>query len=181
MSGSSPLSVENDEEGVKDKVMGSVDLFAAPQVAIGAAHTTETKLNAESDFPAEVQRSVNPGQTNVPNQTLIFLDWDDTLCPTSGCMHLMQTLCLSALEKEMLRAHEVAVIDFLRCAAELGHCAIVTMAVTSWVSQCITKLMPGVNDVLEDLHIEVIHNWCLAITLNWVYQMRIILDRLKCV
>lgn len=101
-------------------------------------------------------RSPKAPDWNSPLETLIFLDWDDTLCPTSSCKHIVQTARMSPMEIEMLDVHEVAVIDFLKRASKLGHCVIVTMAVTTWVTQCIAKLMPRVGDLLQELQIEVV-------------------------
>jgi hypothetical protein len=108
---------------------------------------------------AKVQTNVRSPKApdwNSPLETLIILDWDDTLCPTSSCKHIVQTARMSPMENEMLEVHEAAVIDFLKRASKLGHCVIVTMAVTTWVTQCIAKLMPRVGDLLQALQIEVV-------------------------
>jgi len=121
-----------------------------------------TPLSKEPRTPQSVTSvqsmfSMDSEKWSAPSETLIFLDWDDTLCPTTSCAHLVNKVAVpSAIEKEMLSAHELAVIDFLRRASELGHCAIVTMALSGWVQQCIAKLMPAVGDVLKELQIEIV-------------------------
>jgi len=91
-----------------------------------------------------------------PGETLILLDWDDTLCPTYCCSKLLQKATLSATEEEALCRHQEAVIKFLKAAREHGHVTIVTMAMKSWVTASAAKLMPKLPDVLKELQIDVV-------------------------
>jgi hypothetical protein len=104
-------------------------------------------------------RSAASESFDAPSQTLIFVDWDDTLCPTASCKQFLSKVCPcdpSDEERQLLRAHEAEVIELLRCAASLAHVCIVTMAEMDWVHKSIAKLMPDVADVLEDLKIDVV-------------------------
>jgi hypothetical protein len=92
--------------------------------------------------------------------TLICLSWDDTLCPTTRCHHLLDTSKVTSAEEEGvedegLGSHQDAVADFLRFAASLGRIVIVTKQDKSWVRKCAAKLMPHVAHVLKELDIEI--------------------------
>lgn len=104
-----------------------------------------------------------------PEETLILVDWDDTLCPTSSCGELVAfgntvrnahgrfvTNTNTSWPSSALATHEAAVIAFLQEAAMLGGVAIVTMAEPKWVELCITRLMPEVGNTLKRLGIEVV-------------------------
>jgi len=113
-------------------------LFGQPAVGISGS-TTETQKRMTS------------------SETLIFLDWDDTLCP-STCLHshvLEDKKTDDALAASLL-AHQTLVIGLLRLAAELGHVVIMTMADKAWVKCSSSKLMPEVAEVLKELDIEVV-------------------------
>lgn len=90
---------------------------------------------------------------HVPGESLILLDWDDTLCPTA-CLHEADTN-REEIEEQVLLEHQIAVTDFLRAASELGHVVIVTMASMSWVNKSLAR-MSRVDNVLKDLKIEII-------------------------
>jgi hypothetical protein len=88
------------------------------------------------------------------SETLILIDWDDTLCPTAHLGHMGYTIPNDS-ERQAVHAHEVVVVEFLRKAVVLGHVAIVTMAETSWVEHSL-ELMPTIAKVVEELGIEII-------------------------
>lgn len=98
----------------------------------------------------------SPAKWDDPTQTLVLLDWDDTLCPTTSCNHFLDSCRPSGAELDLLKTHSVAVVNFLRRASELSHVVIITMAEAWWVKHCITMIMPEVGDVLKELEIEVI-------------------------
>lgn len=93
---------------------------------------------------------------DAPSETLIFLDWDDTLCPTTSCTNALIGRMAAVADDVLMLAHEAAVVNFLKTASELGQPVIVTMAQKSWVHTCIAKFMPQVADVLAELKIEII-------------------------
>eukprot|EP00928_Gymnodinium_smaydae_P026408 TRINITY_DN20751_c0_g1_i1.p1 TRINITY_DN20751_c0_g1~~TRINITY_DN20751_c0_g1_i1.p1 ORF type:complete len:680 (+),score=150.05 TRINITY_DN20751_c0_g1_i1:109-2148(+) len=120
-----------------------------------------------------------------PEETIIFFDWDDTLCPTNWIQTdkrvdwktrcpafddaslLLEpsssatgeaSPCRSRITMaEALRQHEAAVIALLRVAAAAGHVVIVTLAQVGWLETSIENFMPGVAPVLRELGVEVIY------------------------
>eukprot|EP00928_Gymnodinium_smaydae_P020986 TRINITY_DN18136_c0_g2_i1.p1 TRINITY_DN18136_c0_g2~~TRINITY_DN18136_c0_g2_i1.p1 ORF type:complete len:462 (-),score=48.32 TRINITY_DN18136_c0_g2_i1:477-1862(-) len=111
-----------------------------------------------------------------PEETILFLDWDDTLCPTNfieqvlpgkwskpSClaMDFADESCDCALlgssTLDPLRRHESTVISFLKLAAEAGKVVIVTLGTKSWVERSMREFMPRLIGVLDDLRIEIIH------------------------
>lgn len=88
---------------------------------------------------------------DAPGETLILLDWDDTLCPTTACESER------VANDEPAKAVHVAAVDtFLRTASELGRVVVVTMAQKQWVNDCIEKFLPGVGDLLRELKIDIV-------------------------
>lgn len=90
---------------------------------------------------------------NMTCETLIFVDWDDTLCPSTwlcdrGCR-------LNDSDEQLLRTHQVAIISFLRVAAESGCVVVLTMALIKWVDKC-KELMPAVAETLKELNITIV-------------------------
>jgi len=97
-------------------------------------------------------------QKRLPSsETLIFLDWDDTLCP-STCLHshIVRDKSPDESLSATLLAHQTVVIELLRLAAKLGHVVIMTMADKAWVNCSASKVMPDVAEVLKELKIEVV-------------------------
>lgn len=142
----------------------------------------------------------------MPQETLIILDWDDTLCPTSfiqedhrlvwrevaPCFttdpemplqappqrHPCQRQDSSDEERsrspspappppqepppgprmaDALRGHVEVVSAFLRAAAARGVVAIVTLAKPGWVEVSTKNFLPGLQDVMDELKIEVLY------------------------
>jgi hypothetical protein len=104
-------------------------------------------------------RSMNSIASEVwdaPSETLIFLDWDDTLCPTTSCTKYLTRWTTGAPQDVALLVHQATVVEFLKAAGALGRVVIVTMAQKAWVNTCIERLMPEMADVLKELKIEVV-------------------------
>jgi hypothetical protein len=118
------------------------------------------------------------------NETLIILDWDDTLCPSTwisehprlrwnevapcfrgGCADeelgssARGNGCEAAAEDarmlEHLTEHTSTVAALLRVAVSLGKVVIVTLAEEHWVNTSIRNFMPGLQGLLEELGIEI--------------------------
>lgn len=143
-------------------------------------------------------REVSPKETKTPltskshidqwdtaHETLIFFDWDDTLCPTTyiwedsrlkwnevaACfadssipghapLEIPPSTQAKVPEKTMLELfeeHQSAVIALLRLAATLGKVVILTLAEVDWVETSCRNFMPKVLDALEELKIEVVY------------------------
>ena len=81
---------------------------------------------------------------------LIFLDWDDTLFPSTeifDCwgLELVEPSVENALTEEqgfLLKIWEKSLQRFMKAVAEFGHCAIVTNAQTMWVEDCLRRFAP---------------------------------------
>jgi len=82
-----------------------------------------------------------------PEETLLLLDFDDTLFPIKG------EFCDEHLDD--LTAHCKVVTQFLRTAVSLCHVCIVTMATPEWVEEQIWKLMPEFRDLMTELKIKI--------------------------
>jgi len=86
------------------------------------------------------------------SQTLIFLDWDDTLFPTT---HLSVTQAadvhdLPETEQVVLKDLEDVLKQFLSIAcSQSNRCAIVTNSSRPWVSQCIARFLPGLKSYMQ--------------------------------
>jgi len=89
-----------------------------------------------------------------PTQTLIFLDWDDTLFP---CTELFERWCLprrqppfgveetfpEALERDLAK-WRTAVHEYLSIVCALSdRCVIVTNSTSPWVEACVSRFAPS--------------------------------------
>lgn len=135
----SDLSVDFEDNGRSLGIVPTCSSRRCPSP--GLASTTSSKCSELFDSPGE---------------TVILLDWDNTLCPTASCNHLLRGIEPSKKETALLSALEDAVSDFLSVAAELGCTTIVTMARDGWVDTCAGKLMPRVTTKLKELGIKVV-------------------------
>jgi len=102
--------------------------------------------------------------------TVVF-DWDDTLFPTwhicNVVLPCMPGQCLmggEALEPDSpfyasLAAHARIIESALREASTLGHVAIVTLGLTTWVPQSAAKWLPmlDIDTLVEELGIQVVY------------------------
>jgi len=87
-----------------------------------------------------------------PKETLIIVDWDDTLCPTSH--YEMFPECTSD-ESAALLEHAKAVERFVRVASALGRVCVVSMAGRGWIDKSIEMLMPSLKETFRELNIDV--------------------------
>lgn len=105
-----------------------------------------------SILPAAARRTV------ATEATLIILDWDDTLMPSTWLQEQgLQIVAGSALPSEeqtaVLRGVARCVIRTLRRAKRVGHVTIVTNAEKGWVELSCSKFLPGVFPLLEGIKI----------------------------
>eukprot|EP00928_Gymnodinium_smaydae_P096792 TRINITY_DN8620_c0_g3_i1.p1 TRINITY_DN8620_c0_g3~~TRINITY_DN8620_c0_g3_i1.p1 ORF type:complete len:423 (+),score=59.27 TRINITY_DN8620_c0_g3_i1:140-1270(+) len=101
-------------------------------------------------------------------ETVVFLDFDDTIFPSTWLAHVasIKSLCTRA-SIEALRAknsdaiadlarHEAVVISFLRAVAALSaEVVIVTLGTPEWVEGCMKIVMPQLMDELFQLNISI--------------------------
>jgi hypothetical protein len=89
------------------------------------------------------------------DKALIFIDWDDTLFPTSWMIAQgMDANTVSLEDKryiQMLEGLSSAIIMFLARIKTLGRIVIVTNSQTGWVSDCIKRYIPSVAAILETI------------------------------
>jgi len=139
-----------------------------------ASKDLETTQNRRQSVQSE------QGSFSGSRQMLLVFDWDDTLCPT----HLISTdprlnwaemaPCFKdetmplepdsdsspqaeGLLVDALRRHVEVVRVVLQAACSIGRVVIVTLAQTGWVETSARHFLPGLNEVLEELQIEVIY------------------------
>eukprot|EP01066_Platyproteum_vivax_P003901 Platyproteum_vivax@DN1489_c0_g1_i1.p1 len=91
------------------------------------------------------------------NSLCIFVDWDDTLFPTSEVRRLqMQTKSKAAATKALESANWLLRIQtFLSSLVRLGFTAIVTNSSRDWFTESMTYLK-GMDGLIKDLNIEVL-------------------------
>lgn len=89
-----------------------------------------------------------------PDQTLLFLDWDDSLFPTSQLIDRMG-VCMSSADipEDVARAllpWRKAVYEFL-CSAcsSSGRCVVVTNSRRPWVDKCVDRFVPELRPLLD--------------------------------
>jgi len=88
--------------------------------------------------------------------TLIFLDWDDTLLPSSylRCQGLRIDGAEPSMEQaDLLRRAERQSARTLRTAKRLGSVVVVTNAEWGWVELSCSRFMPGLTPLLEGVKI----------------------------
>jgi len=124
----------------------------------------------------------------LPEETVIIFDWDDTLCPTTfiredprlnwneeaPCfasaptppVHPLETTNAegdgeaAALLADLLHRHVEVVTAALRAASSCGHVVIVTLAREGWIELSSGNFLPGLREVMWELGIEVIYARC---------------------
>jgi hypothetical protein len=100
---------------------------------------------------ARVRRN-SQTQYAAKEQTCIFLDWDDTLFPTS---HFNRKREGSSEVKSP--AFESRAAALLRMAHQLGRVVIVTLADKGWVERCCDEHCPLLGELLEELRIKIVN------------------------
>jgi len=92
-----------------------------------------------------------------PSQTLIFLDWDDTLLPsswvTSMGLRLEHPAELPADVTSQLQTLENSVIHLINLANQVGTACIITNAETGWVELSCQRFMPRVYPYLSKVKV----------------------------
>jgi hypothetical protein len=109
--------------------------------------------------PMSCRSSDSSAEYHLPNQTIIILDWDDTLCPSTNCMRCHGLSVLGAPpEGEVASALEELALEakaLLEQAKELAEkVVIVTNAEEGWVDLSCKAWLPALQSVLT--HVEVV-------------------------
>lgn len=96
------------------------------------------------------------------DKTAVFLDWDDTLFPSTWVQN-MQRRCRAAGQPVHLRGMPemralcTEITSFLSAASRIGHIFIVTAASQDFVRKCCRVSFPEVFKKLEDLQVTIVY------------------------
>lgn len=93
----------------------------------------------------------------INNATVVILDWDDTLLPSSWITqagHRLDTpLEIDETTRQQLETLEQSVANLLHCVTQRSTCVIITNAETGWVELSAAKFMPSVAKVVNRLRV----------------------------
>merc|ERR1719160_1844633 len=102
-------------------------------------------------FPAASYRTI------ASDVTLIILDWDDTLLPSTWLqqhgLNIVGPLLPTEEQRALLAQVAKFVIKTLRRAKKLGQVIIITNGEKGWVELSCSKFLPGVLPLLEGIKI----------------------------
>lgn len=94
-----------------------------------------------------------------PSQTLIFLDWDDTLFPTSQIIdgwgvpsrvEEWESLTLTDEQELKLEHWREVLSEYLRICTELTQrCVVLTNAKPGWVESCLARFAPSLKTLFD--------------------------------
>eukprot|EP00930_Biecheleria_cincta_P018868 TRINITY_DN14561_c0_g1_i2.p1 TRINITY_DN14561_c0_g1~~TRINITY_DN14561_c0_g1_i2.p1 ORF type:complete len:257 (+),score=35.77 TRINITY_DN14561_c0_g1_i2:114-884(+) len=102
-------------------------------------------------------------------ETVIFFDWDDTLCPSSVLSQLgfSKSFCkaherldddtLGTELQDAFNKHADVASDLLRASAARGKVVVVTLAIQDWFQATVKRFLPSVGSVMDELGVEVIY------------------------
>lgn len=151
----------------------------APLVGSGSSLTTastdapdapDTGLSGEGPFEdcgaSTASLASSSAQWQVPSGTIIFVDWDDTIFPTSWIEEkplFKGWLQDKVRPEEVLGTEDAAVLDdldkvaraFLSAASCHGRLVCVTLAQRPWQGRTMQAFMPRVASLWKELGIEV--------------------------
>lgn len=172
----SPLDSENltvetdhDQDALLDALLETAAVASVPQAPINrlAGTLTGRDFLLAQDSPTQ-GRQMPPGWPRV-NETVVFFDWDDTLCPSSVLSQLgfKKSFCKGrnwqgdeAINIELqgaLSRHAHVACELLRAAAAHEKVVIVTLAVQEWLQVTIQLFLPAIGSVIEELGVEVFY------------------------
>jgi hypothetical protein len=88
----------------------------------------------------------------------IFLDWDDTLFPSTWIQMQQRSRGLNLIQHDpAMKALCSAIVSFLSSVARLGHLFIVTASAPGFITKCCRVCFPELLTVLDDLNVTVIY------------------------
>lgn len=103
--------------------------------------------------PLSCKSANSSAEFHQPNQTIIILDWDDTLCPSTTCMRTHGLSVLGALpEGELAKELDVLALEakaLIETAAEVADkVVVVTNAEEGWVDLSCRAWLPSLQDTI---------------------------------
>ncbi|CAE7026528.1 unnamed protein product, partial [Symbiodinium sp. CCMP2456] len=130
------------------------------------AETAPTFQRLVTNDSATTAKSANVTSTSSADSSkaVIILDWDDTLCPTTWAMNLVESAKseeeLVKMEMEyarQLEEHSAAVVEFLRAARAVARVAVVTLASEEFFQRSAETFLEGarISELFEELGIKV--------------------------
>lgn len=130
------------------------------EVSNMALNAAEIQEGSWSGIHWRLNPDTLPDLPSKTKETIIFLDWDDTLFPTSSVIRESNgSFNIREDQLQQLEHNAVVVRDFIRTACSLGRVAIVTLARRPWVEHAASACLPGVDwqAELEFLNIPVVY------------------------
>lgn len=112
--------------------------------------------DAATDLGTDDRGSSDNEQEFAIEDTIIFIDWDDTVLPTSWLSKnglLQGTAAASAEQRSQLQILAEKVAEVLEASTGYGKVVIVTNAVDGWVQQSCRRFLPSLAPVLPLLHV----------------------------
>jgi len=119
-------------------------------------HLDQIDLNLEQALKPERRDSTNLYAE--PNQTLTFLDWDDTLFPTTYLLAQFgvssadqwKGIVVTEQHEEELKVWRQALSEYLENVIAFStRCCIVTNSYRPWVENCIDQFIPSLKHLLN--------------------------------
>lgn len=102
-------------------------------------------------------------------QTVIIVDWDDTLFPTTYVRDDLSLCWRKTMKEQSLPPKQKAevtrnldrcaahVVEFMRLASRLGKVILVTLARSPWVAESCKNFFPTVGSLIRELQVPVVY------------------------
>lgn len=159
---------EHDQDALLDALLEAAAVASLPQAPINRFAGTLTGRDFFLAEKSPTQGQMPPGWPHL-SETVIFFDWDDTLCPSSVLSKLGFNKSFfkahnSLDRKEIgmqlqgaLNKHSEVAQELLRASAAHGKVVVVTLAIQDWLQATIQQFLPSLGSVMEELGVEVIY------------------------
>lgn len=127
----------------------SGDTTASPR------RTPSFASGTEEDSPRSSCQSANSSSEEDfrrPDETILLFDWDDTLCPSTYCMHTLNLGVFDTPPEHVRQTMELLALKaqrVLELANELGKVVIVTNAEEGWVELSSGSWLPSLLPVVQ--------------------------------
>jgi hypothetical protein len=122
-----------------------------------------TSPNSRRFYDESVRLSNYAGRALVArDRTAVFLDWDDTLFPSSW-VQVQQRICKEAGRPCLLRDDPTVqllckdIITFLCTVSRLGHVFIVTASTYGFVTKCCRVCFPELLQAFDELNVSILY------------------------
>eukprot|EP00933_Yihiella_yeosuensis_P021886 TRINITY_DN17266_c0_g1_i1.p1 TRINITY_DN17266_c0_g1~~TRINITY_DN17266_c0_g1_i1.p1 ORF type:complete len:326 (-),score=76.15 TRINITY_DN17266_c0_g1_i1:62-1039(-) len=114
---------------------------------------TERKISLDLT-PLSCKSTDSSAEYHQPNQTIIILDWDDTICPSTTCMRTHGLSVLGAppepaLQEQLAELAQEAKLLIEACREIAEKVVVVTNAEEGWVDLSCKAWLPDLLDTIE--------------------------------